>query len=495
MKAANDMRFWLSVLAAAWFTAACAARAGDTIPVFGAARVAVEDADLLKDTVLDLGVLAVTPGEITRVFIGDGLTPGGLEIHPEGCVRDFKDIAVATTNLDMKHYHIAFGPWRFSGDINEFDATWGGSETWMRFVRDTTNAYLSYDFTVGESNTYAFAFNWSFADGAMPALQVSTNLIEGYSTPPPADTVYFRPDVSHVQITYTAPADAETLFFRVFAANRMDTGIYFSYPVNVSGDILATNGAVIAATTNGAVVLSQNSVRALEYDTHGGGGLTASAWLKPDGMAHQLLYNYWTYNFPTNSGTLALKEDVSSATNQLSEDIAAAYATTGSVASVERRLERLEYPETCALYWDPDFVTSNWDADSSVIYVPTDFPTKRLDLVVCDNGISNLYVRLPGWQPARDVEVVICVLRDTGDSVGRASRVQYLNQLLINHTAANNYRLLICDYDSFAKTWSFYPQTLASRPYYGTTSRKDFPSNRPATVEEWLALHPELASP
>ena len=55
---------------------ALAASVLDSIPVYGAACVAVEDADLLKDTILGLGVLAVTPGEVHRVFIGDGLTPG-----------------------------------------------------------------------------------------------------------------------------------------------------------------------------------------------------------------------------------------------------------------------------------------------------------------------------------------------------------------------------------------------------------------------------------
>ncbi len=156
---------------------------------------------------------------------------------------------------------------------------------------------------------------------------------------------------------------------------------------------------------------------------------------------------------------------------------------------------KLEYPETCALFWDPDFVTSNWNADSSIILVPTNFPTKRLDLVVCDNGISNLYVRLPGWQPDRDVEVSIYVIRESGDSAGRSTRTQYGTQLIMNYTAANNYRLLLCDYDSLSETWTFLPQTLASRPYYGTNTRKDLPSNRPDTVEAWLALHPEWASP
>ena len=104
------MRFGMILLAVAF--AVSTTFALDAIPVYGPARVGVEDADLLEDTVLEPGVLAVTPGTPYRVVIGDGLTPGGIEIHPEGCVRDFADVSVATTNLDMRTYAVTFGPWK-----------------------------------------------------------------------------------------------------------------------------------------------------------------------------------------------------------------------------------------------------------------------------------------------------------------------------------------------------------------------------------------------
>ena len=237
---------WALVLA---FLVVSAAAARDPVPVYGPARVAVDDSDLLSTTILDVGTLAVTPQQPWKVYIGDGLTPGGIPIHPDGCVTNFAQVANATTNLNMHSYHISFGPWKMSGDAGEFDVTWGGSETWMRFVRDTGEAYLNYNFTIGENDTYTFEFAWTDGD-ALPTLMVSTNLLEGYATAPTNSTVYTRPDVSHVQIVYTAPAAADFLFFRVFADTRMSTGIYFSEPVVAEkGLTVGTNG--ITMGTNG----------------------------------------------------------------------------------------------------------------------------------------------------------------------------------------------------------------------------------------------------
>lgn len=663
-------KFAMAILAAALCVGA--ASAFDEIPVYGGSKVGYEDRDLLDGTILEEGVLVVTPEEPWRVFIGDGITPGGLEVRPKDVVTNFADVASATTNLNMHSYSIVFGPWRLHGDLGEFDVTWGGEENWLRLIRDTGQAFLAYDMTIIDAMHYKFTLNWTGTGDDFPVLQVSPNLTQGYQNASVDDVTYARLDSSHLEILYSVPeelADYVFLGFRLFEVARLASGAYFGVPVvaengvNVTGglsiegydesyhdenaeedrdrhvdgtltlngvtwtnlpdlDGFATTDALAAAVarigtletnagthatrdwtvgyvatnhqslagyateewvgeqgfltehqsladyaltswTIGYVATNHQSLAgyATESWVQGRGyltehqslaglaseswvagyvstnhqslaGLASETWVSDyvatnhqslAGLAsetwvegyvstnHQSLSGYateaWTEayistnhqdlsGYATTSAVASVSDRVGAIeADYVQADDIAGFATTSTVASVAGRVAALEYPETCALYWDPDFVTSNWNAESSVIYVPTDFPTKRLDLVVCDNGISNLYVRLPGWQPDRDVEVVICVLRDTGDSVGRASRVQYLNQLLINHTAANNYRLLICDYDSFAKTWSFYPQTLASRPYYGTTSRKDFPSNRPATVEEWLALYSELASP
>lgn len=222
-----------------WFCAALAASALEDIPVYGPARVAVEDPDLLAGTVLEVGVLAVTPDQPYRVVIGDGITPGGIPIHPEGCVTQFNQIANATTNLNMHSYSITFGPWAMSGGLDEFGLTWGGSETWLRLVRDTGIAYLSYDFTIIDPAHYRFELVWTGEGYDFPVLMVSTNLLQGYAAVDPDDVTYSRPDVSHLVVEYSVPGDYEFLGFRFFAPDRMKTGAYFGVPVHADYGLAA----------------------------------------------------------------------------------------------------------------------------------------------------------------------------------------------------------------------------------------------------------------
>lgn len=231
--------FRILAVAFLWFCAALAASALEDIPVYGPARVAVEDSDLLAGTVLEVGVLAVTPEQPYRVVIGDGITPGGIPIHPEGCVTQFNQIANATTNLNMHSYSITFGPWAMSGGLDEWAMTWGGTETWLRLVRDTGIAYLSYDFTIIDPAHYRFELVWTGEGYDFPVLMVSTNLLQGYAAADPADVNYLRPDVSHLVVDYSVPGDYEFIGFRFFAPDRMKTGAYFGVPVHADYGLAA----------------------------------------------------------------------------------------------------------------------------------------------------------------------------------------------------------------------------------------------------------------
>lgn len=479
------MRFRVFIFAAAALALALAARAGEPIPVYGAARVAVEDADRLKDTVLGLGVLAVTPGEIYRVFIGDGITPGGHEIHPKGCVRDFRDIHVATTNLDMNTYSVTFGPWNMSGDIREFDITWGGIETWLRLIRDTDEAHLRYNFTIGENNTYKFAFNWSDW-GNLPVLHVSTNLLEGYFVPDQSSVVYERPTISRTEITYTAPAGAGCLFFCVFAQSRMSTGAYLSEHLYAENGITVTNGGITVSGGDNHTRMTAGSVYARAESE---GSTIDTAYLYPDGMGHQHTYNYWRYNFPTNSGTLALTEDVSSATNQLSEDIAAAYATTGSVASVERRVGCLERTDTCSLWWSDDTLLEG-GGESDYNWIPTNFPTPKMRILVyATSGIHN--ISLPAdFIPGRQVSVQLIMW---GGSANTTNYVRY-GTTTVQTVSGNLVRTYEFAWDVALSAWMDISATPSVSPYsYSAGQRYVIPPSAPATVSQWLVLHPEWA--
>lgn len=208
-----------------------AARAFDEIPVYGGSKVGYEDRDLLDGTILEEGVLVVTPEEPWRVFIGDGVTPGGIEIHPKGYVTNFSQVAEATTNLTMHSYSITFGPWAVHGDAGELDIDYEGREHWLRFVRDTGEAYIKYDFDILDANHYRFSLAWSGEGYDFPRLQVSTNLTQGYEDAESEFVTYERPDQSHLVILYEVTYEYEALAFRLFATSRLASGAYFGVPV------------------------------------------------------------------------------------------------------------------------------------------------------------------------------------------------------------------------------------------------------------------------
>jgi len=231
----------LIALSLAFAVAAVSASARDRIPVYGPARVGVEDGDLLADTVLELGVLAIDQAKPTEIRIGDGITPGGIPIHPDGCVTGFVQIANATTNLNMHHYSIQWGAWRAQGDSTALNFTYGDDEVWLRFVRDSGEAYLSYDFTIAAPDVYQFTVASAEGDPA-PVLQVATNLLEGYLPAPAGSYGTSRPDAAHLVITYTNSTPSDFIFFRVFDAAGLDSGAYFNVPiVPADGITMGTN--------------------------------------------------------------------------------------------------------------------------------------------------------------------------------------------------------------------------------------------------------------
>lgn len=232
--------FWVCMVLAAGM-----AQGRDPVPVYGPARVAVEDEDLLETTILPLGTLAVTPGQIWKVRIGDGLTPGGIPIHPDGCVTNFAGVCVATTNLDMKSWSIKWGPWSAHGDAGEWDLGYGTDETWLRLVRDSGQAYLAYDFTIVDARHYRFSFAWTGDGYDFPVLQVATNLADGYATVDSADVTYSRPDTSHLVIDYAVPGEYVFLSFRVFATDRLSTGAYFGVPIHADYGLQAVGSLTV----------------------------------------------------------------------------------------------------------------------------------------------------------------------------------------------------------------------------------------------------------
>ena len=477
------------------------AQARDPVPVYGPARVAVEDVDLLGDTILELGTLAVTPGEIWKVVIGDGLTPGGIPIHPENCVTGFNGVAIATTNLDMRSWSIKWGPWTAHGDANEWDLGYAGTdETWLRLVRDSGQAYLAYTFTIVDAMHYRFELAWTGDSEAFPVLQVATNLAAGYdpyADADPADVTYTQPDASHLVIDYAVPDDYVFLAFRLFAASRLESGAYFSVPVHATGG-LTLDGTNVATVADVATVAGDLAAHESATNPH---GITPDLigmrlWLTLRGLAissdisegFSHLFGFdeylsfeeymWKHNVPnvdftlisTNSSTwnfstvsrpkwnnvgLATTGDVATAvsslsdtvadwvgdvandlaraTNALSADIATNAAAIGALDGRVGALEDTAWPmDTTFVYWPPEALSStqtNW--------IPTNWPSRNIELYIHDTGVVPCIVALTNWTPAQDCRITIHINSSTTPATNRNFRLQIGTSTPSGATTAN----------------------------------------------------------
>lgn len=146
-------------------------------------------------------------------------------------------------------------------------------------------------------------------------------------------------------------------------------------------------------------------------------------------------------------------------------------------------------PDTCFLYWPESYVHANVTGAGNYIDVPTNFPTKNLYLVVNDNDISPLGIRMDPWDPGRDVTIEIVPVRSTEGTTNRATYVRY-NQLQAGAvTATNQYRIIRLQYDTIGRTWNTEQTAIQTRRYFfdAEGNRTQLPPESvPTTVEEWI---------
>ena len=151
----------------------------------------------------------------------------------------------------------------------------------------------------------------------------------------------------------------------------------------------------------------------------------------------------------------------------------------------------LEMPETCRLYWPVGYVTSNWDGDTTSISIPTNFPTKRLLLIISDDDLDDLIVSLPlgdgVFQEDRVVELEF-IREDT--STGTGAPVRYssvrIGGNMVGYVSVNNqHRMFHLEYDATAGSWSAEVRTLAFHFYSGKSTRRTYPVGWAETVSEW----------
>ena len=154
-------------------------------------------------------------------------------------------------------------------------------------------------------------------------------------------------------------------------------------------------------------------------------------------------------------------------------------------------MAKLEYPATCCLYWPASYVTSNWDSDTHVISIPTNFPTKRLELVIDDSGIPELNVNmLASWHPSSATEIVVTVKRVDTSMTNRNTRIRSGNYAVSNPYNSNSQ-----SFKSFLRWdgggyWNSYSIQLNYSDRFFTMTGTSFsvPANWPATVEEWMEM-------
>lgn len=191
----------------------------------------------------------------------------------------------------------------------------------------------------------------------------------------------------------------------------------------------------------------------------------------------------------TNWRDMNIQLQLDAAADQAAEISATVEAQLARVDALEAELH--DWPETCRLYWPDDYVTNHWDAGTSTIEIPTNFPTRRLELVVSDVGITNLTVNLPFWHPGRDTEIMVVITRTSSAPTNRYSAVRInMSSTSANlYTAYSNYCSVSLVYDAVLETWCSYPATLPVRAYWWgkNGARVNFPTDWPATVEEWVA--------
>lgn len=397
--------------------------------------------------------------ENDTLFIGDGVTPGGKACCPHFGKHYEIDYHTFTNTL---HVH---------GNDIEFNAFWSqvgeggsmlyrfGTNSFLRFVgaRQGTLANLAvdaYDPNAGTMTLTADATN-------APILQVATNLLE---VDPWRDatnaTLLGATDAStswHIDLLGTS---FET--YRCLASVDREEGIY------AERTFYADDGVSMA-------------------------GEKWDHWPDIDGKIAAATIGLATGEVAAVSARVSYIE----ADYVVSSDIAD-FATTGSVASVERRVSTLEMPDTCFLFWTESYVHANVSGAGNFIDVPTNFPTKNLYLVVDDNDISPLGIKIDTWDPGRDVTIEIVPVRTTEGTTNRATYVRYNGLQAGAVTATNQYRIIRLQYDNIVRTWNAEQTAVQTRRYFfdAEGNRTQLPPESvPATVEQWLSIHQEWATP
>lgn len=158
-----------------------------------------------------------------------------------------------------------------------------------------------------------------------------------------------------------------------------------------------------------------------------------------------------------------------------------------AIASVERRLDALEMPETCVLWW-----TTNLQSGGEY-YIPTNFPTKRLEVRVNRTGFETCALIVDcSWSPASDVEIdVISYAESAGTNTVRLAN-GVGGTIYTGNTSGTQTRRWLVSFDVATGLWRVYFFTVDSQVSIASkvvnpAGGASFEPTGPVTVEEWVA--------
>ena len=382
--------------------------------------------------------------ENDTLFIGDGVTPGGKACCPHFGKHYEIDYHTFTNTL---HVH---------GNDIEYNAFWSqvgeggsmlyrfGTNSFLRFVgaRQGTLANLAvdaYDPNAGTMTLTADATN-------APLLQVATNLLE------------VDPWRDATNATLLGVTDAST-----------------SWHIALLGTSFETYRCLASVDREEGIYAEKT------FYADDGVSMAGEKWER------------WPDLSQISSNSLAISnlQVLASANYDCIVTNAANIATNAaSIASVVRRLDRLEMPETCVLWWSTNLTsgTTNW--------VPTNFPTRKLEIRIDRSGLTNVYTHVNGaFDYGREVEITIVTFASSGDGHG-VIRVVGKQSNSMGNIAGVNTRIYTFQFDPATKamrTMCMTPSVAGDK--LATVAFADGQSNGiptgPCTVEEWLALWQE----
>ena len=422
---------------------------------------------------------------------------------------------------------------KFNGHRLEFNQFWSqvaeggsllyrfGTNSWLRLVGASSGDFCP--FTVDAYDPTNGTMVLTADVTSSPVLQVCTNLLEADAWQTATNAaVTTTTDASTTWTITLLGTPFET--YSILATVHLPAGIHAERPLHANQGIvmdgetwdhwpdvsgIASNAAAISGhtenTNNPHAVTLMQAFYADPDEAYEGFGISVSGG---DGISELRGFNHrigfeegfieGDFDFssrPTFDGTgLATTNEVAAVASAVATNAGNIATNTESIGLLDGRVSTLEgyheWPETCWLYWSNDFVTNHMDTNC-VLFVPTNFPTRKLDVSVSDQTITNLYIRIPAdFRPARDVEITISVICDSNDSSTRNTTIGFDGvPSFLNIQARSQYRVASFCYESHYGIWIERSYTSPVRQYSrkdGSNLRLFFPDSLSATVEEWI---------